>query len=459
MTGYRLLLGDCRETLATLPAESVQCVVTSPPYFGLRDYGVAGQLGLEPTPTEYIDSMLQVFREVWRVLRNDGTLWLNMGDSYAGSWGSQGRQGHSDMASRSAVTARQVAASAKKVTGTGSTKHMPGIKAKDMIGMPWRLAFALQEDGWYLRQDIIWYKPNPMPESVRDRCTKAHEYLFLLSKSRKYYYDAEAIKEPVSGGAKPRKASNGVGFGHGYDVETKPRQKWASPVGWDTTAGEGGHGSYHKRGRRTGAPGCGPKSQNAADRVKANDSFHSGTLDMVSSRNKRSVWEIPTAPFKGAHFATFPPALILPCIQAGTSERGHCPGCGKRWERLVSQTTTFASNSAKAGRTVTDIGAAGKHVGHVNGGNKALKAGPVLQSHTDGWAPCCKCGLTPVPDVVLDPFGGSGTTAGVANVLGRKAILCELSAEYSALVPGRIEQIKHQLRHLRQLPLQLVVNQ
>lgn len=279
-----ILLGDCLTTLPTLPAASVQTCVTSPPYFGLRDYGVEGQLGLEPTPREFVDAMVRVFREVRRVLRDDGTLWLNLGDSYAGSWGSQGRQGNTgQMAGRSVADARvrskinaariEAGIYANKVTRTGSIPEGSGLKPKDLMGMPWRVAFALQEDGWWLRQDIVWAKPNPMPESVRDRCTKAHEYLFLLSKSERYFFEAAAIKEPASTAGQPIKMADG----------------------WDT--GEGGHGTIHRSGRQKGESRGDVQSE---------------------TRNKRSVWTIPTQPMREAHFATFPEALVEPCIRAGS---------------------------------------------------------------------------------------------------------------------------------------------
>ena len=194
-----IILGDCRDVLKTLPDESVHCVVTSPPYFGLRDYGVDGQIGLEPTPDAFVAEMVGVFREVRRVLRTDGTCWLNLGDSYAGSWGAQSREHAGKHAPHvSALSANQVKAAAIRASGTGSASRTPGLKPKDLIGIPWRVAFALQADGWWLRQDIIWHKLNPMPESVTDRCTKAHEYLFLLTKSATYHYDNLAIAEPLA---------------------------------------------------------------------------------------------------------------------------------------------------------------------------------------------------------------------------------------------------------------------
>lgn len=310
MAHFNLLVGDCREQMRALPDRSVQTCVTSPPYFGLRDYGVDGQLGLEPTPTEFVAAMVEVFREVWRVLADDGTLWVNLGDSYASAW----------------------ACNRRNVVGSGSLENgkrearpnrlVDGLKEKDLIGVPWRVAFALQEDGWYLRQDIIWHKPNPMPESVRDRCTKAHEYIFMLSKSPKYYFNAEAVKEPAVGGQTGKAAS--------FKREGSKRAQ--------TIPGQA-YGTH---------------------RPDRDDVSYNG-----EQRNRRSVWTVATKPYKGAHFATFPPDLIEPCILAGSR-----PG-----------------------------------------------------------------------DTVLDPFGGSGTTAGVAIKHGRDAVLCELNPEYAALVPDRIAAI------------------
>jgi len=202
MTDARILTGDCRELLAELPAESVQTVVTSPPYWGLRDYGVDGQIGLESSLREWIDQMVQVFREVRRVLRGDGTLWANVGDTYS----SGGRR---------TQTAPGGNVGHRGMRGPVQTRATDDGKPKDLLGVPWEFAFALRADGWYLRQDIIWSKPNPMPESVRDRCTKAHEYLFLLSKSEKYFYDFQAVQEPVNGGAHARKAVGGRAEGAG----------------------------------------------------------------------------------------------------------------------------------------------------------------------------------------------------------------------------------------------------
>ena len=305
MSDFRVIVGDCVEGMHTLPDQSVHTCVTSPPYFGLRDYGMAGQIGLEATPDAFVARLVEVFREVRRVLRDDGTLWLNLGDSYAANRAYQ----------VPSTNGGAKHGSGRSAGGKGSSVP-DGIKPKDLIGIPWRVAFALQADGWYLRQDIIWHKPNPMPESVTDRCTKAHEYLFLLSKSAKYFFDADAIKEEGSGRIPGNK---------------KPTAKRGASV---ETAAEGS-GIFAAQQRP------------------------------CETRNRRSVWTVTTKPFAGAHFATFPPDLIEPCVLAG------CP----------------------------------------------------------------------VGGTVLDPFGGSGTTAGVALRNGRNAILCELNPEYAALMPDRVSAL------------------
>jgi len=260
----RILTGDCRERLAELPAQSVHCCVTSPPYFGLRDYCHEGQMGLEPTPDEFVSGMVRVFRDVRRVLRDDGTLWLNIGDSYTG--GGAGRNDGNHRADG------RPGGMSYKATGVTHNRGLCGLKTKDLIGIPWMLAFALRADGWYLRQDIIWSKPNPMPESVRDRCTKAHEYVFLLSKSPRYYFDAEAIAEmAVAAEHHLRYAEAAKGY-----AKKQPFQKQSGMMG-----------------------------------VSDN-----------GTRNKRSVWEVATQPYSEAHFATYPPALIEPCILAGCPKGG-----------------------------------------------------------------------------------------------------------------------------------------
>lgn len=296
--------GDALDELRKMPDESVQCVVTSPPYWGLRDYGVDGQLGLERSPAEYLEKMVTVFAEVRRVLRSDGTLWLNMGDAY-----------------NAGTSKSRVASTLEGSHGYLADPHIKrrvhayGLKPKDLIGMPWRLAFALQEDGWWLRQDNIWHKTNPMPESVTDRTTKAHEYVFLLAKSRRYYYDAMAIAEPSSPDTHAR-AARGRSDHHRYadggpgnqtiakgapSIDRVPgvNPKAKVPTGWDIS--DGGHRE------RTGRY---PKS-------KQNASFAAVVVDPVAFRNKRSVWTLSTEPFKGPHYATFPTKLVIPCILAG----------------------------------------------------------------------------------------------------------------------------------------------
>jgi DNA modification methylase len=265
---YEILTGDVRERLADVPDGSVRCCVTSPPYWGLRDYGHDGQIGLEQTPDQYVAEMVAVFREVRRTLTDDGTLWLNIGDSYASNPASGGR-------SQSASFHGSPSSESDHATPRRKYVRPDGLKPKDLVGIPWRLAFALQADGWWLRQDIIWHKPNPMPESVTDRCTKAHEYVFLLTKSAKYFYDVDALREPTvtaidgRGSTAERKAA---GHPTRYGMANRG-EGWAMP---SISAPQGG-------------------------------------------RNKRSVWSITTKPFKGAHFAVMPEALAEPCILAGSA--------------------------------------------------------------------------------------------------------------------------------------------
>jgi len=275
-----IINGDSLEVIKTLPDGSVNCCITSPPYWGLRDYGVEGQLGLEKTPEEYVTKMNAVFREVRRVLKDDGTLWLNLGDSYANQKSGDTYSGFNDRYfGRETDGGKQ----AQTVSGANVGKlNFNGLKPKDLIGIPWRVAFALQADGWYLRQDIIWHKPNPMPESVTDRCTKAHEYVFLMSKSQQYYYDNEAIKERT------------------LTKDNSNRNRDITKL--NNTPG------------RTKMMG-----------LKTND---------YDNRNKRSVWTVATKPFKEAHFAVFPPDLIKPMILAG------CPTGGVVLDPFVGSGTT-----------------------------------------------------------------------------------------------------------------------
>ena len=433
--------GDCLDVMRTLPADSVDCVVTSPPYWGLRDYGTAtweggeeghdhigsrartapagsakqaskrgstdvrsgdcscgaqrvdSQLGLERTPEEYVANMVNVFREVRRVLKPSGTCWLNLGDSYAGYWG--------DKTAKAA--GRRSSADTNGWTNGFNMNSKPdfhsafdgsGIKPKDLVGIPWRVAFALQADGWYLRSDIIWAKPNPMPESVTDRPTKSHEYLFLLTKSARYYFDAEAVAEAS---VDPPGVSRG-----------------------------------------------GALSRFGPDEKLIAANAHRGNRIPVSNgrRNIRSVWNIATRPYPGAHFAVFPPELPERCIKAGSSEKGVCPECGAPWERTVVKSRTFESGSGRAGNLPV-----GKNGSGLQGGGETLdiRRGPVVHVETTGWRPTCANTSDPIPATILDPFGGSGTVGMVANRLSRRAILIDLNPEY----------LKQQMKRNAQTPLGL----
>lgn len=536
------IVGDCREVLPTLEKGSVQCCVTSPPYFGLRDYGTAtweggdegcdhsdrfsttrggpncrkcgawridSQIGLEGTIEEYIATMVGVFRLVWDVLADDGVVFLNMGDSYwngasvarpdvpscdNGSIEQSGyqeidcayrdlcdvcladflthRDRNAGIAQPAVLAARPVLPTSRDIRNSDSFSEVPGasllcdqastileswrqsrgacshcanravlsrrlqdsyvdgvqasehnsacsdgiipksfssaghkgigrndgplgyytipsrLKPKDLCGIPWRLALALQTDGWYLRSDIIWSKSNPMPESVTDRPTKAHEYLFLLSKRASYYYDADAVREP----------------------HAEPWRGKGEKDAWVTTSG-----IRQSMGRASDTlSGWGKREYNPA------------------GRNKRTVWKIASQAFKGSHFATFPEKLVEPCILAGTSERGHCPGCGGRWERVQKDTPEYSRFKADeklrkgGGMRSSKLETMGLTRGR---SNKSINR----TSITLGWAPTCDCGLDPVPDIVLDPFFGSGTVGMVAAEHGRGWIGIELNPEYSAL--------------------------
>lgn len=368
MIEHVFYIGDVIDTLKKIPDESVQCVVTSPPYWGLRDYGIKGQLGLEETPEEYVANMVKVFREVKRVLRVDGTLWLNLGDSFASN--TKGSGGHNPKQD------------SNKGSWTGIIKLDHGIKPKDLVGIPWRVAFALQADGWWLRSDIIWGKPSPMPESVTDRPTKAHEYVFLLTKSERYFYDNEAIKEDC--------------------VDGDPR----SPRG-----------------------------------SIANPRLNSGLrYTPLAKRNKRSVWNITTKPFPGAHFAVFPPEIPEICIKAGTSEKGCCPKCGAPWERVVETPRYPKELRARPGDYGVKVGYGDPMVNTTGTGQKMQNWRKRNPPETTGWQPTCSCGIKETtPCTVLDPFGGSGTVSMVAKELGRASIYIDLNPDYAEMAIKRCD--------------------
>ncbi len=386
----KILQGDVLAMLKTLPDSLVDCVVTSPPYWGLRDYGSNGQMGLEPTLEEYIGKMTEVFREVRRVLKDTGTLWLNMGDGYSLTCPNK----QSEQVSSPYY---------KDNTRTGARhRETPGLRPKNLLGQPWRLAFALQADGWYLRSDIIWAKPNPMPESVSDRPTKSHEYVFLMSKRAKYFYDADAVREPHQ---------DALGIDR-FNKGTKHGQS-ATDYKWD----------------RDGKP------RMKQDNVEYNP----------AGRNRRTVWNIATQAFPSAHFATFPEKLVEPCIRAGTSECGYCAECGLPWVRVTARDTDEKASDAPTDyKTMTDKPNEvnqGHGVGAMGGGHKRqawLDAHPKL---TIGWQPTCACSADTVPGLVLDPFMGSGTVALVVKKLDRNYLGIELNPEYIELSNKRLQQM------------------
>lgn len=391
---WRVLEGDCLDVLRTLDAGSIQTCVTSPPYWGLRDYGDEGQLGLEPTPEQYVENLVAVFREVRRVLRDDGTVWLNLGDSYA-----SGEIGRHD-------GGREGRTLGKVQGGRMQRRVQSGVKPKDLVGIPWRVAFALQADGWWLRSDIIWAKPNPMPESVTDRPTCAHEYIFLLSKSARYFYDADAIREEDSG------LNSGTGF----------------------VGRQAGSTNHHP-----GTGGGGRKERWIAS----------------GSRNKRSVWTITTQPYPEAHFATFPPKLIEPCILAGSPPKC-CGECGAPWRRVVESESWQAQKTWSGAGRANGCPAGGGHQGRTGAWNR--------DSKTLGWRSTCEHGgLNEVVEgvessalaagagtppksggnglaesIVLDPFAGAGTTGVVALRHNRSFIGIELNPDYCKMARNRI---------------------
>jgi len=381
---WRIIEGDCIEAMRDLPDESVQTCITSPPYWGLRDYGVEGQLGLESTPEQYVANMVAVFREVRRLLRDDGTLWLNLGDSYASSppGNVRGVGETSGLAGAGSEKYRQTLMSGH---ATKRNTVVAGLKPKDLVGIPWMVALALRADGWYLRADVIWAKPNPMPESVTDRPTKAHEYIFLLSKSPRYFYDADAIREEGD----PKQTAHNVRYARPYDNEA--RIKGGQP-------GNVNNVGIHSR------PGPG-------------------------GRNKRSVWTVASQPFPGAHFATFPPALIEPCILAGTPPKC-CGECGAPWQRVVERKPMVVRPTEKRANWQAEDVHARTQVG-----------GTMVEppsSRTVGWEASCEHDDDSGCAVVLDPFTGSGTTGMVALRHNRDFVGIELNSEYAEMARNRI---------------------
>lgn len=442
-----LYQGDAGELLPALPASSVDACITSPPYWGLRDYGTAtweggdeecshempasyaggtessklsgwdnslterdiqakamrrrlqyagtcalcgatradAQLGLEEEPEEYVERLVLIFREVRRVLADHGVLWLNLGDTYTSGNRAYRHPGRLNPEAQGMATRAPTPAS---------------LKQKELVGIPWRVAFALQADGWWLRSDVIWSKPNTMPESVLDRPTKAHEYVFLLSKGKRYYYDQEAVRERFTD---PHLRSNGRGLQGGA---------YAPP-------GQTPHGNAR-------ASGSAPSSEEPKPE---------GLLELepraeASGRQQRSVWEIPTQPYRSAHFATYPEELVRRALLASTSEAGVCSTCGAPWQRVLE-----AERLAPA--TIP-----GNRLPHrVDENLLSSSVGGRRVVSTVGWQATCTCEAEPRPALVLDPFGGSGTTGLVARKHGRRALLLELSPEYCALAAERLQQL------------------
>jgi DNA modification methylase len=433
-----IIHGDALAILQTFPDNVIQTCITSPPYYGLRDYNtetilqlgsdpqdcqhewihegrnelghkvaqcrlcsaakVDQQIGLEETPEAYVEKLVQVFREVRRVLRDDGTCWINLGDSYAGGGThSTGRndENTADLERRAALyqTGRIKATTTPQLRSTITVNH--GLKPKDLIGIPWMVAFALRSDGWYLRSDVIWHKPTAMPESVTDRPTTAHEHIFLLAKSERYYYDADAIKE-LSSSDHP----SGNGF---------KRNARLSYLNSDGTA-------------------------------RGNDE----QWMVTPYRNKRTVWTIATMPYSEAHFATFPPKLIEPCILAGTSPRA-CEHCGAPWERVTERVDTGWNGSRYGERVVAASGGAkaGGTAQSTLGSSHGQLTG---KRHTTNWQPTCTCTNEGTGTcVVLDPFCGAGTVALVAIQHGRRYLGIELNAAYIAMAMKRIATVPQNL--------------
>lgn len=478
----QILHGDCRDVLRTLADASVQCCVTSPPYFGLRDYGVDGQIGLEQTPDAYVAELVAVFREVRRVLRDDGILLLNLGDSYcnADKWGGGGAN-----TGKHTREADGTPASWKAVRRKWSA--LDGLKSKDLIGIPWMAAFALRADGWWLRRDIIWSKPNPMPESVTDRPTTAHEYVFLFAKSgdhtfwthrdgpgarshpkpdyrwihrttsyemrdeplglpedikriwrrvnlwtgHDYFWDAEAVREPMAAASIARLSQ---------DVENQTGSLRANGGAKTNGAMKAVAKGNAKTFRGGGAYTGGQSFDN--DAVVERDS-HGNAPNESCSRNLRSVWTIATQPFSESHFATFPPDLVETCIKAGTSEKGCCSACGAPWARITTKGDPDMAHRLASGADASG-GYGGQSIkGHDSAG--VQNASDVKRRILDGmrekaysWAPTCECGAEVVPCVVLDPFAGACTTLLVSDRLRRNAIGIELNAEYIDIAKRRV---------------------
>jgi DNA modification methylase len=465
-----VLTGHVLDVLRALPENSVQCVVTSPPYWGLRAYGTEpqvwggdasrahdwvptaprrersaedvrnpesiqagnggtlyeaqggeacacgawrGELGLEPTPELYVSHLADVFDAVRRVLREDGTCWVNLGDSYCG--GGRGSGIHSD--GTGSLSSQQYWENNDKGQ-VPLAKPGGALKAKDLVGIPWRVAFELQRRGWWLRAECIWAKPNPMPESVTDRPTRAHEQVFLLTKSARYYYDADAVRLPLAESSvkEVREGYNGratklyAGTGAQDPSDTKARII-ANLRKKQDAVGKRGYTGFNERWEEQ-AP--------------------------LPGANLKSVWWIATQPYPEAHFATFPEALAETCIRAGTSERGACAACGAAWERRIEEGELVADDGGEVGELVTPVKTDPTGTSAWSQRAKTVRPNHHYERKMNGWHPPCFCPPSdPVPCLVLDPFAGSGTVLAVARSLGRRSIGIELKPEYVTLARER----------------------
>lgn len=380
MNTYKILTGCCLTELRKIPEKSIHCCVTSPPYFGLRDYGVDGQIGLEPTPEQFVETMVAVFREVRRVLRDDGVLWVNLGDSFG-------------------------------------TKNLDGIKPKDLMLIPTTVAAALRDDGWYLRDAVIWHKPNPMPTSQQDRCTFAYEYVFQLTKSKRYYFDMERVREDAV---------------DGYKIN--PNQAAL-------------------KGRKAASSGMW-RNAGSGDVPVERGQDQSGAYFGEKKRIPRNVWTISTQGFKEAHFATYPEKLLDIPIKSSTSEVGCCPACGTPHKRIVEKVRRPTRPGEKTKVKMPDgwdTGDGGHGSFHRDGREKGeyretAEVGNrdperhVTETVTTGWTHDCECGdlFDPVPCTVLDPFCGSGTSGVVAMRYGNDFVGIELNPEYTEIAHRRI---------------------
>lgn len=389
---------DCLEGMKQMPEGVVHCVVTSPPYYGLRDYQTEGQMGLEKTPEEYVSKMVEVFREVKRIMHPTGTLWLNMGDSYWGSWGNSGsREG----GQRGVNEAKYERPGWDDHTERPATSYShPDLKPKDLLEMPSWLVLALQADGWWLRCRIPWLKRNAMPESCRDRPTQAVEYVFLLSKSKDYFYDGEAVRVKQT-----------------TPMDTKSHQTFGAPGG----KAEQVYGKKHLVSGEKWKP-TGRRSRRNTDWF-----FESWQGLWTDENGEPLAFIVNPKPYKRAHFATFPPGLVIPCLKAGTSERGACPECGSPWVRVIENTEEFKKVRDKQSAKET------YKSGLLRRGSTFASGTPnnlPTRTKTLGWRPTCDCGKEPVPCLAFDPFAGTGTVIEVARKMGRSALGFEISEEY-----------------------------